>query len=63
LTVSAEGIKRVEYFLDDETKFVDRNPPFEWKIEEPLKGKHSIKVVAYSENGNFVWDEGHYLFI
>jgi len=63
VAVYAEGVERVEFFLDNEMRFVDRTPPFEWKIEKPLKGKHSIRVVAYSRNGSFVWDEGNYLFM
>ena len=64
VVVYAEGIERIEFLLDNEMKFIDYNPPFEWKIEEPIRGRHSIKVIAYSnETGSFVWDEGHYLFI
>jgi hypothetical protein len=52
-----EGIDRVEFFLDNESLFIDEDEPYEYTIEKIgafrtlLPRKHNIKVVAWDKEG------------
>lgn len=37
---------RVEFYVDNEIKFNDTSPPFEWKMEK-LMGEHEIKAIMH----------------
>lgn len=45
---------RVEFYIDDKLKYVDNGEPplYSWQINEPLFGRHVLKVVAYDWFGN-----------
>jgi len=44
--VNATNTDRVEFYLDKDLKFVDEEPPFEWRLKAPF-GPHTIEVIAY----------------
>ncbi len=52
-----EGIDRVEFFLDNESIFIDEEEPYEYTIDKIgsfrtlLPRKHNIKVVAWDKEG------------
>ncbi|MEA2055189.1 MAG: beta-galactosidase trimerization domain-containing protein [Candidatus Thermoplasmatota archaeon] len=54
---SIEGIEKVEFYIDDELKFVDYDEPYEWIWNEFAFGRHEIKVMAYDSMGNEASDE------
>jgi len=51
------GIERVEFYIDDELRYSDEEKPYSWKWDEKVFFKHTIKVVAYNEIGNYAIDE------
>lgn len=51
------GIDRVEVYIDDELKETLEETPYEWKWDETVFFKHTIKVVAYDKAGNTASDE------
>ena len=55
-TYSSKGIDRVEFYIDNELKFIDDDEPYQWLWNEKAFGIHKIKVVAYSGK-NFSIDE------
>jgi len=54
---SKNMIDRVEFYVDDEIKFIDDTPPYKWQWNEFSMGKHEIKVVAYDNEGNNASDK------
>ncbi len=60
ITIKAEaesenGIEKVEFYIDDELKKIDKNTPYTWLwIFKPLDNKeeYTINVVAYDNEGN-----------
>lgn len=54
---TSTNIKQVEFYIDNQLEFVDNSAPFEWSWDDKSFGEHSIKVVAYDEFGNKVYDE------
>ena len=50
---SLSKISRVEFYVDNELRAIDKSPPFEWRWKDRacLK-KYSIMVVAYDNIGN-----------
>ena len=47
---ASDDVTRVEFFVDNESKYIDDTPPFSWKWNEtPLLGFHTIKVVGYGK--------------
>jgi hypothetical protein len=57
---SDEEIKRVVFCIDGDFMSWDSEPPYEWIIEgryRPLRGKHILKVYAYTESGKVATDE------
>lgn len=51
------GIKKVEFYIDGELKHVDNETPYEWLWDEAAFLKHTIKVKAYNNAGNFAVSE------
>ncbi|MCD6236812.1 MAG: hypothetical protein J7K13_02515 [Thermoplasmata archaeon] len=51
-----DGINKVEFYIDDNLKFVDYESPYDWLWNEFAIGRHEIKVVAYDIEGNKVDD-------
>lgn len=45
------GIDRVEFYLDDVSKFIDTEAPYIWVLETRF-GLHEIRVTAYDNAGN-----------
>ena len=61
-TVEAEaydeyGIEKVEFYIDDELKFVDDECPYEWLWGEKAFGTHEIQVIACDNEGNNAKDK------
>lgn len=54
--VYPNSIEKVEFYVDNEIKFTDENPPYSWQWNEFAIGWHEIKVVAY-KNGGVTEDE------
>ena len=48
---ASSDIYKIEFYIDNNLKYVDETPPYQWTWKEFAFGKHEIKVVAYSENG------------
>lgn len=48
---------KVEFYVDDELKYIDTKTPFEWLWDKIIFGKHSLKVVAYDNAGNSAGDK------
>ena len=48
-------INRVEFYIDDELKETDISGPYSWMWDErtPLRFRHTIKVMAYDNTGNY----------
>jgi hypothetical protein len=60
-----EKIKYVIFTIDDMFIFWDDTPPFEWKIHArayPLIGRHTLKVIAYSETNKVDSDQMDIIF-
>jgi len=51
------GIKKVEFYVDDELKQTDAAPPYSWLWDESTVGKHAVKAVAYDTAGNKASDD------
>ena len=56
-TFDEEGIERVEFYVNDEPKFIDDEEPYQWLWNEKAFGKCKIKVIAYDMEGNEAEDE------
>ena len=41
------GIKKIEFYIDNDLKAIDYEMPYEWLWNEIAMGKHEIKVIAY----------------
>ncbi|MCD6222317.1 MAG: hypothetical protein J7K12_01360, partial [Thermoplasmata archaeon] len=39
---------KVEFYIDDELKYEDESPPYQWQWNAASIGKHEIKVIAYN---------------
>ena len=55
-TRTANNVEKVEFYIDNELKFVDYDAPYQWLWDERSFGKHSIEVVAYDTFGNLAYD-------
>jgi len=59
--ISDTEIQYVIFCLDDDFKFWDTNPPYEWKIISwhltNAVGRHILQVFAYTDTGKFAYDE------
>jgi len=54
---ASEDIERVEFYIDDELKYVDNEAPYQWQWNERAIGNHEIKVIAYDNEGNDATDK------
>ena len=52
-----EDVENVEFFINNQLKFNDTEPPFTWKWDERAFFKKTIKVTAYADNENYYSDE------
>jgi hypothetical protein len=58
---STEGIKSIEFFINDKLQVVDDSFPFEWFWNEPSFGRYIVKIIAVdtvgtrAENQMIVW--------
>ena len=48
---------KVEFYIDDILKATVTSKPFNWTWDEITIGKHTIKVIAYDDEGNSTSDE------
>jgi len=48
---------KVEFYIDDILKATVTSKPFNWTWNEITIGKHTIKVIAYDDEGNSATDE------
>ncbi|MCD6468765.1 MAG: PKD domain-containing protein [Thermoplasmata archaeon] len=48
----ADGVDRVEFYVDGALKSVDYEKPFVWRWSEKTFGQHDVRVVAYDNAGN-----------
>lgn len=63
--ICKEKIKYVIFTMDDMFIFWDDTPPYEWKIHGkayPLIGRHTLKVIAYSETNEIDSDQMDIIF-
>ncbi len=58
ITVQAEAfsdpegqVYSVEFYLNDESQFIDSKPPYEWEINSHLTGRYAITVTAHGMHG------------
>jgi len=51
---SADGVNRIEFYVDNSLKFTDYSSPYSWTFNttEVSDGGHEIKVVGYSNSGS-----------
>jgi len=56
-TDATSGVDRVEFFVDGTSKSVDSSKPYEWEWDEKTFTSHVLKVVAYDNAGNSVYEE------
>ena len=52
-----DGIERVEFYINNDLKYIDNNAPYEWLWDETVFSKQWIKVVAYDNVGESASDE------
>lgn len=50
------GIKKVEFYVDDELKGTDVAYPYSWLWDESAIGRHEVKILAYDTSGNSTSD-------
>jgi hypothetical protein len=51
------GIDRVEFYINDKLKFTDNSAPYSWSWKQHRFSFMSIKVVAFSNQGDSKSDE------
>ena len=56
-------IEKVEFYMDNKLKYTDYEKPYQWRINQLSFRKHSIKAVAYDEEGRTSSDEIKFRFI
>jgi hypothetical protein len=60
ITVSVKvnkEVQKVEFYVDDILKNTDKETPYKWKWDETVFGKHTLKAIAYDNDGNIDKDE------
>jgi heparin/heparan-sulfate lyase len=55
--LDVDGIDKVEFYVNDVLKSIDKEPPYQWLWDEFAVGWHRLKVVAYDESGDSDSDE------
>ena len=48
---------KVEFYVDDVLKATTTSKPFNWTWDKITIGKHTIKVIAYDDEGNTATNE------
>jgi hypothetical protein len=51
---SKNGIDRIEFYVNDELKYVDNELPFEWNWKDQSFGRYNIKIKAIDNTGEIV---------
>ena len=46
--MKTENANTVEFYIDNEEKFVDYDPPFQWSLQTN-KGLHTLEVRAHND--------------
>lgn len=58
ITIEVETTgNKVEFYIDNELKYIDDDFPYEWLWDEFTIGNYEIKVIAYDMEGNKAEDE------
>lgn len=54
-----EELEKVEFYIDGRLRNSDVSPPynFTWRLGNPLRHRHTIKIVAYGNDGKISEDE------
>ena len=52
VNVSAYNVNKVEFYFDNELKFVDDEPPYSWTCDEKAFFSHQIKVIGYGNESS-----------
>ena len=55
--VTGDDWVKVEFYVDEELKNIDTEPPFQWVWNENRLSKHTCRVIAYTVSGSVVIDE------
>ena len=56
ITDNSEPVEYVEFFIDDVSRIIDTDEPYEWVLDENLFGRHTIKAIAFDSEGGYVED-------
>ena len=51
VNVSGYNVNRVEFYVDNELKYTDDEPPYQWLWNGFAFGSHEIKVIGYGNKG------------
>jgi hypothetical protein len=62
ITVAADAsalspISKVEFYVDNNLAYTDYDEPYEWSWDESIFGRHSLKIVGYTDAGETATDE------
>ncbi|MEA2053617.1 MAG: triple tyrosine motif-containing protein [Candidatus Thermoplasmatota archaeon] len=49
---ATSGVNKVEFFVDNVSKNIDSEAPYEWEWDETVFCSHTLKVTAYDNAGN-----------
>ncbi|KAA0003787.1 MAG: zinc carboxypeptidase [Thermoplasmata archaeon] len=60
IEVECMNTSKVEFYIDDELKYVDKEEPYQWTWDEMVVGNHVIKVVILNEK---IREDGREVFI
>ena len=59
---NANPLKQVEFYIDGMLKYTALYAPYQWVINEPLMGTHTLTVIAYDKEGNTAVDSMDIVF-
>ncbi|MHC1625152.1 MAG: C25 family cysteine peptidase [Methermicoccaceae archaeon] len=51
------GLEKVVFYVDEQLKHTCHVLPYQWRWDETIFGRHSLKIVAYDHAGNIATDE------
>jgi hypothetical protein len=59
ITIEVDGyqLEKIEFYVDDELRYVDEESPYQWLWDEFAVGRHTLTVVAHDKNTNLIQDE------
>ncbi|RLF44335.1 MAG: hypothetical protein DRN29_08615, partial [Thermoplasmata archaeon] len=59
ITIEANAINasKVEFYVNDELKFIDEDKPYQWLWNERAFGEYEIKVIAHDKYSDEATDE------